>query len=298
MAYSGSTSFSTDSSGAINGGFSSGASQGSTYDEFGTGVVGDTVANQVAVGGFNAGSMGEGDPFSYGPPRAQDQIQADVNRQLQSLALARELGGQQMVSQGGLNDARFSYQMQNNADLTNIAQQIYRGDNPTGLLSKIPSPLFAIGNAIASMNRNRMQEAIRMGGKAHYRGDTKSISHVTDPYGNVIAGIDPNEPEPEGDSEQAYPFARYPYRYPLTPEEQAEEEYQSRIPTEYVRPEGGFYPETGAYARVGLLDTLPENLLEFMPNFAEQNRAFRMTGATRPELYQDPYNLQGYSLLS
>ena len=83
----------------------------------------------------------------------------------------------------------------------------------------------------------------------------------------------------------------------MTAEEQAEEEYQSSIPTDYVRPEDGFYPETGAYARMGLLDTMPENLLEFMPNFAEQNRAFRMGSATRPEYFQDPYDLRGYTLL-
>jgi len=300
MAYSGSNSFSTDSSGSINGGFSSGASQGSTYDEFGTGVVGDTIANQIAVGGFGAGSMGEGDSFSFSPQRAQDQIQADVNRQLQALAQARSNAGQQMVTQGVLNQNYQLYNAQNNADIANIAQQIYRGDNPTGLLSKIPSVFTAIGGAIGSMNRNRMQEAIRMGGKAHYRGDTKFISHVTDPYGNVIAGTDPFAETTEGGDQPdrpRYPYP-YPYPYPVTAEEEAEEEYQSSIPTEYVRPEGGFYPEAGAYARLGLLDTLPDNLLGYMPNFAEQNRAFRMAGATRPELYQDPYNLQGYSLLS
>ena len=45
MAYSGSTSFSTDSSGSIN----SGGSASGSYDTFGTGVVGDTIANQIAV---------------------------------------------------------------------------------------------------------------------------------------------------------------------------------------------------------------------------------------------------------
>jgi hypothetical protein len=84
----------------------------------------------------------------------------------------------------------------------------------------------------------------------------------------------------------------------MTAEEEAEEEYQSSIPTDYIRTEDGFYPETGAYARMGLLDTMPENLLEFMPDFADRNRAFRMQSATRPEYFQDPYNLRGYSLLS
>ena len=280
MAYSGSTSFSTDSSGAINGGFSSGASQGSTYDEFGTNT-----------GRTPNITMGEGDG---GPQRTQAQIQEDVNRQLQSLALARELGGQQMVSQGALNDARVSYQMQNEKAARDIAQQIYNANNPTGLLSKIPSVFTAIGGAIGSMNRNRMQEAIRQGGKAHYRGNTNFISHVTDPYGNVIAGTDPFAETTEGGDQPDRP--RYPYPYPMTAEEQAEEEVASEL--DYYRPEGGFYPTSGSYARLGLLDTLPENLLEYMPNFQERNRDFRMAGAVKPEIYQDPYNLQGYSLLS
>ena len=280
MAYSGSTSFSTDSSGAINGGFSSGASQGSTYDEFGTNT-----------GRTPNITMGEGDG---GPQRTQAQIQEDVNRQLQSLALARELGGQQMVSQGALNDARVSYQMQNEKAARDIAQQIYNANNPTGLLSKIPSVFTAIGGAIGSMNRNRMQEAIRQGGKAHYRGNTNFISHVTDPYGNVIAGTDPFAETTEGGDQPDRP--RYPYPYPMTAEEQAEEEVASEL--DYYRPEGGLYPTSGSYARLGLLDTLPENLLEYMPNFQERNRDFRMAGAVKPEIYQDPYNLQGYSLLS
>ncbi len=280
MAYSGSTSFSTDSSGAINGGFSSGASQGSTYDEFGTNT-----------GRTPNITMGEGDG---GPQRTQAQIQEDVNRQLQSLALARELGGQQMVSQGALNNARVSYQMQNEKAARDIAQQIYNANNPTGLLSKIPSVFTAIGGAIGSMNRNRMQEAIRQGGKAHYRGNTNFISHVTDPYGNVIAGTDPFAETTEGGDQPDRP--RYPYPYPMTAEEQAEEEVASEL--DYYRPEGGFYPTSGSYARLGLLDTLPENLLEYMPNFQERNRDFRMAGAVKPEIYQDPYNLQGYSLLS
>jgi len=283
MAYSGSTSFSTDSSGAINGGFSSGASQGSTYDEFGTNT-----------GRTPNITMGEGDG---GPQRTQAQIQADVNRQLQSLALARELGGQQMVSQGALNDARVSYQMQNDKAARDIAQQIYNANNPTGLLSKIPSVFTAIGGVIGSMNRNRKQEAIRMGGKAHYVGGTNFISHVTDPYGNVIAGMDPFEGTTEGGDQLDIPRYPYPYPYPMTAEEQAVEEEVASGP-DYYRPEGGFYPTSGSYSRLGLLDTLPENLLEYMPNFQERNRDFRMAGAVKPETYQDPYNLQGYSLLS
>ena len=166
------------------------------------------------------------------------------------------------------------------------------------LLSKFPSTFGAIGGAISNYNRDQMRQALMQGGTPFYRPDGKTIGAVK--LGGRMYGdstLDPNYDDSMagGDNENAFGPRRI---YPLTPEEEAEEEYQSSIPTEYVRPEGGFYPEAGAYARLGLLDTLPDNLLGYMPNFAEQNRAFRMTGATRPELYQDPYNLQGYSLLS
>jgi len=157
-------------------------------------------------------------------------------------------------------------------------------------------------NAIGQFNLSNIANQIAQGGRPVYNnaGQIMGVMGRGLFGGTAYTGrpdFDPNRTQ-EGGDQPDRPRYPYPYPYPMTAEEEAEEEYQSSIPTDYIRPEGGFYPETGAYARVGLLDTLPENLLEFMPNFAEQNRAFRMTGATRPELYQDPYNLQGYSLLS
>ena len=61
-------------------------------------------------------------------------------------------------------------------------------------------------------------------------------------------------------------------------------------------------PPTGYYARMGLLDQPPAGLLEAgfgsPQDFAAANTAFRMGAATRPSMYTDPYNLQGYTLLS
>jgi hypothetical protein len=68
------------------------------------------------------------------------------------------------------------------------------------------------------------------------------------------------------------------------------------MPTAYTPPSGGYY------ARQGLLDQPPAGLLEAgfgtPQNFAAANTAFRMGAATRPDIYSDPYNLQGYTLLS
>jgi hypothetical protein len=61
-------------------------------------------------------------------------------------------------------------------------------------------------------------------------------------------------------------------------------------------------PPTGYYARMGLLDEPPSGLLEAgfgsPQDFAAANTAFRRGAATRPSMYTDPYNLQGYTLLS
>lgn len=56
------------------------------------------------------------------------------------------------------------------------------------------------------------------------------------------------------------------------------------------------------YARMGLLDQPPAGLLEAgfgtPQDFAAANTAFRRGAATRPDIFTDPYNLQGYTLLS
>lgn len=72
--------------------------------------------------------------------------------------------------------------------------------------------------------------------------------------------------------------------------------FQPTAPTAQPMPSGGYY------ARTGLLDQPPAGLLEAgfgsPQDFAAANTAFRMGAATRPSMYTDPYNLQGYTLLS
>jgi len=72
--------------------------------------------------------------------------------------------------------------------------------------------------------------------------------------------------------------------------------FQPTAPTAQPMPSGGYY------ARMGLLDQPPSGLLEAgfgsPQDFAAANTAFRRGAATRPDIYTDPYNLQGYTLLS
>lgn len=282
MAYSGSTSFSTDSSGSINGG---GSASGS-YDTFGTGVVGDPLA-----GGLRIEDLG-------GSGRSEDQIRADVERQVRAAQNVRNAQDAQatqaaMAYQQALQQGVMDRQLQSSLDLESINSRL----NERGIEAYLPSYMQFGG----PMMLNKMRGGILSGGgyKGYYDNSGRIMGMDMPNFfgGTSYTGrpdFDPRRTEEGGDQPDR---PRYPYPYPMTAEEQAEEEYQSSIPTDYVRPENGFYPETGAYARMGLLDTMPENLLEFMPDFAEQNRAFRMGSATRPEYFQDPYDLRGYTLL-
>lgn len=70
----------------------------------------------------------------------------------------------------------------------------------------------------------------------------------------------------------------------------------------------GFTYEPGTYARMGLLDVAPTGLPEFAgqygtgfgtpQDFEAANLAYRRRAGTMGGIFQDPYNLQGYTLLS
>ena len=190
-----------------------------------------------------------------------------------------------------------------------IAEVQARDANLAELKRRIEAPatfgMPSYMNAISNFSLRNIAKRIEQGGQPVYgpNGRLGGVLSTTAPFGfpmTTYSGrpdLDPYRTE-EGGDQPDRPRYPYPYPYPMTAEEQAEEEYQSSIPTDYVRPENGFYPETGAYSRMGLLDTMPDNLLGYMPDFADRNRAFRMQSATRPEYFQDPYDLRGYSLLS
>lgn len=111
------------------------------------------------------------------------------------------------------------------------------------------------------------------------------------PFGRVYSGqpeYDPfrqDTPEDDGDD-----FRR---QVPVTPITEDPVEVPQG-PVQYVQPAGGFYPRAGRYFRSGLLDQAPTGILDF----AARNRAFRGSMATDAGLYDMPYNLSGYTLLS
>ena len=192
-----------------------------------------------------------------------------------------------------------------------IAEVQARNANLAELERRIEAPaMFGMPsymNAISKFSLGNIANRIGQGGQPVYgpNGRLGGVLSTTAPFGfpmTTYSGrpdLDPYRTEEGGDQPD-----RPLYPYPMTAEEEEEEreatqdEIDKEFQMQYIRPKGGFYPERGAYARTGLLDTMPDGLLEFMPDFARQNKAFRMGSATRPEYFQDPYDLGGYSLLS
>ena len=74
----------------------------------------------------------------------------------------------------------------------------------------------------------------------------------------------------------------------------------SMIEQGYRYPAGGYYPQEGRFLRQGLLDVAPATfgglLRDYSPmTFEEMNVGFRQP--TDVSLYQDPYDVSGYSLI-
>jgi hypothetical protein len=141
------------------------------------------------------------------------------------------------------------------------------------------------------------------------RGPSGQITGVTDEFGDVAYGYDPNEnydggdgPEPEvkpvnpetGQCDEGYMFDEDMQACRLAPVAMAERQAAGQ--------------PGDAYARMGLLDQVPTGLPQFQQrygagfgspaDFAAANMDFRRRGAYRPEFFKNPYPTTGYTLLS
>ena len=81
---------------------------------------------------------------------------------------------------------------------------------------------------------------------------------------------------------------------------QPEPAREPSFPMDYRYPAGGIYPEEGMYRRMGLLDIAPTQFGGLLagydqPQFAAMNEAFAQP--TDVSLFQDPYDVTGYSLI-
>ena len=141
------------------------------------------------------------------------------------------------------------------------------------------------------------------------RGPSGQITGVTDEFGDVAYGYDPNEnygggdgPEPEvkpvnpetGQCDEGYMFDEDMQACRLAPVAMAERQAAGQ--------------PGAAYARMGLLDQVPTGLPQFQQrygagfgspaDFAAANMDLRRRGAYRPEFFKNPYPTTGYTLLS
>jgi len=185
---------------------------------------------------------------------------------------------------------------------------------PPGLLEGLNFSSKTIGPGLDPSTLAGLQSRGIRGatGKDPFGRETTGIVGFRDEYGNLSYGRDPDAPTAGGDGDPRPEVA------PVNPETgQCDEGYMfdedmqaCRLDTGFTsggQPDG-FAPESGAYARMGLLDEAPTGLPEFQQRygagfgtpseFADANLAFRRRGAYRPEYFDQPYPTTGYTLLS
>lgn len=183
---------------------------------------------------------------------------------------------------------------------------------PPGLLEGLNFSSKTIGPGLDPSTLAGLQSRGIRGatGKDPFGRETTGIVGFRDEYGNVAYGRDPNEDPTEGGDG----YDPRPEVAPVNPATgQCDEGYMFDEDLQACRLDtgglvgGGVTGDTfvpGAYARMGLLDVAPTGL----PGFSEQygipsqdfdaaNLAFRRGTATQAGIFQDPYDLTGYTLL-
>lgn len=141
--------------------------------------------------------------------------------------------------------------------------------------------------------------------------DMGNLVGFRDEYGNVSYGTDPDAGF-DGDGPEVAPTQTNP----VTGQEECPEGYvfdedlqACRLDTALQNVgDTGFDYEPGIYARMGLLDVAPQDLGGFAStydtgfgtpqDFEAANLAYRRQAGTQAGIFQDPYNLQGYTLLA
>ena len=293
----------TISGGKMSGGRASSSSTGggSTggYDVFGTGVVGDPTRGGKTIQDISGGGS---DDQGY-----VDAIRQNVQRQVELSQNYRDL-----VDQG----RNINYQ--NYFDLARrsgaIPSQFGSGgglkDYVTPALSILGIPNFsAMGRFIGQNASSQLMEGLAKGYKPQYNAIGQIVA-TYDPEtgrygaGSVTSRIDPNNPANTAPPSQD--FGGDDGGGFVAPEAtavavaQPEPVRESNFPMDYRYPAGGDYQEEGLYQRMGLLDVAPMQFGGLLrdygqPQFAEMNVGFRQP--TDVGLFQDPYDVTGYSLV-
>lgn len=270
-----------------------GISPGQSQAQFGTpGYAGLSQDQAIAA------AEADNNPFAAGvaATRAKDiQALQDLNKQLQNLsrreAVAKSLPG------------LFGRIAQQN--VSNLAM---------GLLGKDLS--FGQSFGFSDLGLDALNPSVSDLVAAQQNAITDAFGNVvgiTDDYGTLQYGYDPSATGPDGGGPEIVPTQTNP----VTGQEECPSGYTfdgdinaCRIdaPLENVVGGTGFDYEPGTYARMGLLDVAPEGLEQFAstygtgfgtaPDYEAANLAYRKPVGTMSGIFQDPYNLEGMTLLS
>jgi len=197
------------------------------------------------------------------------------------------------------------------SSLEQLAMRAGQAPRPSseGLLNNIPSFATTAMSKIGSMSTNKMySDIMEKGYKPQYDAMGQIVATInpeTGQYGSgsVVSRIDPNNPDntapPPMDLSDDDGFVAPEATAVAAAQPEAEAE-QSMIAQGYRYPAGGIYPTEGQYVRQSLLDVAPTQfgglLAGYDPaQFGAMNVGFRQP--TDVGLYDDPYDVTGYSLI-
>jgi len=229
--------------------------------------------------------------------RAEEAKSYAAAQQLANIATQRAMTGAQLTS---MMPARAAYNF-----LTGTTPEQIGLSSASKFLSMPNVSLSPYGVPTAPVSGGGRVTMNRFGGVTYTGMPQEGYEGA---YANLIAPRP--EPQTDGRPQQVAPVqdpmtgqARCPEGYYFNETLQAcimdtrsTSSFQPTVATAQPMPSGDYY------ARMGLLDQPPAGLLEAgfgsPQDFAAANTAFRMGAATRPDIYTDPYNLQGYTLLS
>lgn len=295
------------------------------YDVLGTGVMDNSAYDGVRVGtdpsavglslrDISGGGSGDDDYVA--------EIQENVDRQLaqQAIQNLQQAGLPQQIQQGfaaGTSpyaqlSARMNLNQLPNVGLLGAGLNMLGQRTASGIMERINAggtPVYDnFGQIVGVMSPNKIGNKI--GGfledtfgldlpdyEAYFgRGGFDPTRGGAEPILNengMVIGYRGTGLPPE-DTSESQPFV------PEATAVAAAEPEQSMIPQGYRYPAGGNYPEEGMYRRMGLLDIAPTQFGGLLagydqPQFAAMNEAFAQP--TDVSLFQDPYDVTGYSLI-
>jgi len=308
------------SSGTLSGGTTRDSGGGDTggYDVLGTGAVGDpTRGGQVTLADISGGDSGDDDYVAA--------IQANVDRQLaqQAIRNLQQAGLPQQIQQGfavGTSpyaqlSARMNLNQLPNIGLlgtglnmlgqrtaSGIMERINAGGTPvydrTGQIVGVNSP-SAIGDKVSGFIEDKfgvdMPRSYSYFGRPDYDPQQGQSEPIMDKFGNIIgyegSGFTGSD---DDDGDFVAPEAAVVVAAQPEPE-------KSMIDMDYRYPAGGVYPEEGLYRRMGLLDIAPTQYGGLLAGYDQPQFEAMQAGFQRPVdvgLFQDPYDVKGYTLLS